>query len=317
MALKKLLGLIPVLLFSCQTEQAPKPTAAVDVKDSVAMTLALTPTMESLPFYYAHETGLFQEAELPVRLLTFRSQWDADTAMLGTTADGGVTDLVRLCHHALEGKDLTAVCELSGKWRWLGDAEKTRGGLSSMKGHTVALSRYAASDFYSSAVLRDSAIDYQALLRPQINDYRLRAVMLDNSQVNSAVLPEPFATQARMHGHRLLADADEQVGCLAFSRESLTDSTQAKRVATLLKVYNQAVALLNRQGASACKTLLVEEYGVQPDVADSLTLPKFLPAQSPDADDFQNVLDFLKKQNRQTDGLDQTILMDSRFIPVS
>ena len=84
--------------------------------DSDALVLSLTPTVECLPLYYAKQKGIFKTLGLKVCLKTYDSQFDCDTAMLGKTAIGGSSDLLRLYYHAEKGKILSAVSSLNGRW---------------------------------------------------------------------------------------------------------------------------------------------------------------------------------------------------------
>ena len=68
----------------------------------------------------------------------------------------------------------------------------------------VGVARYSASDFYSEKELSKAGLKYDDIFRPQVNDIPLRAAMLNETQIEAAVLPEPYATVARVHGHKVL-----------------------------------------------------------------------------------------------------------------
>ena len=318
----------PFLLFTAchdgQTE-AEKSVAdsLVNVRDSLkgdsdVLVLALTPTVDCLPVYYAEQSGIFKTLGLKVKLLTYRSQFDCDTAMLGTTAMGGATDLVRLHHYANEGKQLSAVTATDGIWRLLVCGTLRIKKTSLLKDRMISVARFSASDFYSKEALDASQMEYGDVFRPQINDYGLRAFMLKNNQIDAAMLPEPFATKARLDGHRQLYSVPEKsgkMGCLAFKSSFLTAKDSLHRVELLLKGYNKAVGELNDKGKAACADILKLQYKIPVQVVDSLTLPKYRKAALPIAADMAKARSFMEMHNRWTEKAKADSLTNGNFLP--
>lgn len=296
---KIILGILfSFICFSCQKQQETKVVVAETPVDS-ALVLALVPTMESLPFYYADESGLFQKAGVPVVLQTFGSQMDADSAIWGTTAVGGVSDLFRVGYHAHRNQCGVVVSMLAGSWKWLGNGVRGFSRLVDLKGKTTAVSRFAMSDYWSAQLLKENGMEYEAVKRPQVNDYRLRFSMLHADQVNAAILPEPYATEALLKGNHLLAvcgQASDGMGCLVFRSDFLQDSLHTQQVKKIVRVYNQAVEELNRGGKEKCRKLLVDVYGLTDQVVDSLEIPQYPSAWVPDHTHFEKVADFLNVQ---------------------
>ena len=63
--------------------------------DSLALKLAVLPTLDALPIYLAKEYHLFDTLGLDVRLSVRNAQMDCDTTLVGGHVEGMVTDLVR------------------------------------------------------------------------------------------------------------------------------------------------------------------------------------------------------------------------------
>ena len=78
-------------LFSCNDS---KDDSVVEY-DSTALHVALVPTMDNLPLYYAKETGIYDSLGLNIELLTYSSAMDCDTAFTNGEADGVVSDIVK------------------------------------------------------------------------------------------------------------------------------------------------------------------------------------------------------------------------------
>ena len=318
----------PFLLFTaCHDGQADAEKVVADSlvnvsdslkSDSDVLVLALTPTVDCLPVYYAAQSGIFKTLGLKVNLLTFRSQFDCDTAMLGQTAMGGATDLVRLHHYANEGKYLSAVTTTDGIWRLLVSGKLRIKKTALLKDRMICVARFSASDIYSKAALDAAGMEYKDVFRPQVNDYGLRGFMLKNNQIDAAILPEPFATQARLEGHRVLyttTDKNGKMGCLAFKPSFLTGTDSLHRVELLLKGYNQAVGELNEKGKSACAGILKDLYRMPMQVIDSLALPKYGKAALPEAVDLAKARSFMEMHNRWNRQAKNDSLINGKFLP--
>ena len=305
--------LVSVSIFAlagCQNEKAEVSpsvsnvdTSFVDsaVVDSDALVLSLTPTVDCLPFYYAKKAGLFKSLGLKVCLKTYQSQFDCDTAMLGKTAIGGSTDLVRLHYHADKGDVLSAVSSLNGQSALYASGDLRINKISLLEERMIAVARFSASDFFSERALAKVGMDYHSAFRPQVNNYYLRSAMLKNHQIDAAVLPEPFATQARLAGHKELfrtTSKEVQLGCLVFKPSVLAVKDSARLVTRLLEGYNQAVVDLNRKGKPACTDILLKDFKMKPMVVDSLVLPKFQKAKLPTEEAVAASRKFLKDHGR-------------------
>ena len=221
---------------------------SADENDSTALRLAVMPTMECLPFYYADSTGLFDSLGLDVRLITFRAAMDADTAFQRGHADGIVTDLVKAC--LWQGEGDTAHVAMVGELRmWLVTAPKARVlKAESLKEKIIGVTRHSATDYFTDKVLSSVNLHDIDLNKPQINNVWLRTLMVDQDQIDGAILPEPYASEAVARGaKRLNGTADmgvEKLMCVLFG-----DSLYRVRKDDIEKIreaYDRAVVAMNK-----------------------------------------------------------------------
>ena len=285
---------LPLLLFialivgcfatSCGGEKANKDentevSSVNDVPDSLSFIIACLPTYESLPFYYAKAAGIADSLSLPLRIKTYQSQFDADTALLGTRADAGVTDLVRQQHYAAQGKmrGYVAWIPLQGEWQLLVGGRLRLTEMKQLKQRTIAIARYSSSDQYT-AHLRDSLRwKFDDMLRPQINDYRVRQQMLDNEQIDAAVLPQPFALRAKGNGQRVLATLPFSYHhhALYLSAQAQQDAKKSKQAQLLQRVYNEAVQRINHKPGAVLDSVLIRTYKLTPEQVKQVHLPHY------------------------------------------
>lgn len=250
--------------------------------DSTSLRIACTPTAESLPFYYAVRSGICDSIGLPLRVKTYFAQFDADTALLGRTVDGGVTDQYRAAYYRSRGKmrDFDHFLSLDGRWSLVAGGRLRIRELRNLKGRTVGMARFANSDHYISR-LRDSLrLKSDDLFYAQINSYRIRLLMLQNEQIDCAVLPEPYASRALAEGNVRLSTARpaEMQMSLFLRQRTLRNKRHRDQAQLLQKAYNLAVVALNKGRTPHLDTVLVRDYQVPANQLSAIRLPHYEPA---------------------------------------
>lgn len=274
-----LLLLCLTLLISCTSRPQSSGSAPTQLDDSLALHIACLPTMACLPFYYAADSGLADSLGLPLVVRTYTAQFDADTALMGRTVDAGVADATRLDHYRTEGRltSLHRILPLQERWSLVANARRRITHLTKLKGRTVAIARYSASDSYLTH-LRDSLrFKDDDIFTPQINNYRLRLQMLDNEQVDATFLPEPYAALALRSGHTLLSMASAQrypVALYATARAQ-KDKRKAAQLRRLVRVYNEAIRRLNGKTNPLRDSLLIHKYQIPPESLSQLHFPTY------------------------------------------
>ena len=91
----------------CKRAAVSETAVRAHADDSVALSVALGPTLDCLPFYYAEASGIYDTLGLNVDIKSYSAQFDRDTALLGNTADGIFSDLVRTQYHVAQGHNLS------------------------------------------------------------------------------------------------------------------------------------------------------------------------------------------------------------------
>lgn len=275
------------------------------------------PVIDCFPLYYAQRMGMFEAEGLDVRLQTYLSQMDCDTALLNRRTEVALTDLPRLLEMQGDSTPLRAIMTTGGRLS-LVTAKKARiRTLKHLNERMVALDRLTWADYWSDELMKQAGLEQAAIYRPQINDIRLRTSMLTDQLVDGAMLPEPYATQAEEKGHnRLYTTSDSAISftCLAISRQLLADKRRVAQVATLLRIYNKAVGQLNRQpNRDTLQAILVQDYQVPAEVAD--TTWTFTPGRLPQESEAQTAYKWLRTRERRIRQSALDSLVSPRFFP--
>ena len=234
----------------------------VSEKDSTAIRLGVLPTMECLPFYYADSIGLFDSLGVNVHLVTFDAAMDTDTAFVNGKIDGIVTDLVKAC--IWQGQGDTAMVAMVGELRmWLITAPKARLlKAESLREKIVGITRHSAVDYFADKILESVKLQSIDLNKPQINNIRLRGLMVDQDQMDGAILPEPYASEAVARGAKRLNGTEEMkvanLMCVLFN-DSIYQARK-REIENIRNVYDQAVMALNADTLSNVLEYIPKEH---------------------------------------------------------
>lgn len=236
----------------------------VNDNDSTALKLGVLPTMDCLPFYYADSIGLFDSLGLDVRLETFEAAMDADTAFVKGRIDGMVSDLVKAC--IWQGQGDTAMVAMVGELKmWLITSPKARLlKAESLKEKIIGITRHSAIDYFADKIMESVKLQSIDLNKPQINNIKLRMLMVDQDQYDGAILPEPYASEAVARGAKRLDSTEElkvaNLMCVLFN-DSIYKARK-KEIDKVRTVYDLAVKALNADTLSNVLEYIPEAHRV-------------------------------------------------------
>ena len=263
------LGLIGLFGSCGQTEKVKMDT------DSTALKLGVLPTMECLPFYYADSIGIFDSLGIDVKLVTFEAAMDADTAFVNGCIDGIVTDLVKEC--IWRGNGDTAHVAMVGDLRlWLVTAPKAQLlKAESIKEKIIGITRHSSVDYFADKILESVKLQSTELNKPQINNLRLRGLMVDQDQYDGAILPEPYASEAVARGAKRLTGTEDlkltNLLCVLFNDS--VSQVRKDEIQKIRQAYDMAVLALNTDTLSNVLDFIPEQQRILlPD-----TLFKYVP----------------------------------------
>lgn len=251
--------------------------AKLKTADSLALKVGVMPTLDCMPLFVAKERRLFDTLGVDVRLRMRKAQMDIDTALIGGSVEGAVSDSVRVARMRSRGTALTEVGTTNTSWQLVGNRSARLKEVKQLGDKMVAMTRYSATDFLTDHVLtgvKTTATVY----RVQINDVPLRLQMLLNNEMDALWLPEPQATTAREHGHTVLWDTEKHnlwLGRVVFRDKALGDARVKKQIDVFKQAYNMACDSLNQRGVSAYADLVVKYCQTDQKTLDALPKVKF------------------------------------------
>lgn len=289
---------VAISLAACHQTHDKQPEKA-SLKDSVTLSVALMPTVDCLPFYYAKEQGIYDSLNANINILSFMAQMDCDTAFCRKHADVAYTDLIRAA--LLQSKDtaLNVIMRTDGSHELITAFSKRIKSPKQLKEKMVGMARHSITDYLCGEIVRKGNFSPDELYKPQINDIALRAAMVQNATIDAAFLPEPYATQARLLKNRsIYSTQKENIHLMAMMAnwQSQKNPQKAELLQKLIQGYNLAVKELKNKDKQHTACNLFKSFGLKQQVLDSLHLPKYKKASTPDPKQIEKAIEWLKAQ---------------------
>ena len=272
-------------MYSCSNSEqerhrlSKQEKARLDSIDRASLKIGVMPTLDCLPVYLAYEDSIFLKQGVTVHLYRYNAQMDCDTAIARGRVEGTVTDLVRAAHIEKMGTPLFYPISTNLYWQLI----------SNRKARVIAITRHSATDYLADLAI-DSAKPKYEVYRVQINDLNIRLSMLLNNEMDAMLLPEPYATRARMAQNVVLMDSRDKninLGAIAFRTKLKSDGRRKDQINRFLTAYDIAVDSINKYGVQKYATLLKKYYKLDAHTIKSLPQLKFSHAMEPLQRDLQ------------------------------
>ncbi len=240
-----LIGALLALLFACQADKNAQPKDE-RTKGKNALEVAVLPTLEAVPLYYAVENGLADSLGLSLVLRKADSQMIMSELLQKKGAEVGMFDFVRIAYHRGKGENLKLFATMQGEVGIVACKALRMKKVAQIDERTLAVERFSMLDLVREQVQETAKLPYDRVLVAQINSYPLRTMMLDGNQIDGAVLPQPYLQMAQAKGHSLLTPKLSQWR-LGFVASDSVLGKEKKRLKLLVKVYDAGVSALNAQ----------------------------------------------------------------------
>ncbi|MCI6619565.1 MAG: ABC transporter substrate-binding protein [Prevotella sp.] len=261
-----------------------KQRAELRREDSLALKVAVLPTLDCLPIFLANDRGIFDSLKVDVHLRQWNAQMDADTALLGGTIEGAVTDLIRAERIQRKGVALKYVTSTGCYWQLISNRTARIRQIRQLSDKMVAITRYSATSYLADIAI-DSVKPKYDVYRIQINDVNIRLRMLLNNEMDAVLLPEPQATTARLYGNPVLFDSRNRnlhLGVIAFREGAFrNDERRRKQLQAFVTAYNSACDSINQKGLAHYKELIRKYCGSDDKTIKALPKIKFRHATEP------------------------------------
>lgn len=269
-----------------------------DKKQSQTLSFGAMSSVELIPIMMAEENGYFEEQGINVDIQYFKSAKDRDAALQSGKLDGIIGDEVAVALYQNAGLDVKITGLTDGNFVLVAGPDSGIKAISDIKGKTVAISEKTVIEYTFDKVMEKNGIDPKEVQKSMIPAMPTRLEMLRTGKVDTALLPEPFATLAVKAGGLVLGsatEADMYTSITAFTQASIDN--KSNEIKAFFRAYNKAVDYVNKTPVSEYEDLLIERVGYPQDLKGQIVLPEFRKNVLPSEEDIQSVIDWTKKNN--------------------
>lgn len=235
----------------------------------MALHVAVFPTLETLPLYYAERSGMLDEAKTDIRLVHYESMADCDTALTRGHAEVSFTDVARII--ALMHEDtvaLTPIATTASTLALFSPKERKITHIEQLKERTIGMERHSRSDYWSDYILKGTDLTTLDIFRVQVGSTHLRYDMLMSGLIDAAFLPQPYASLCDTSLVNCLWQQPEDSKSwtvLAIPTRLQKDSARTKQMEVLKKVYENAVNRIIARPDTALLHLIYRDEFLIPD----------------------------------------------------
>ena len=263
-------------------------------EDSLALKIAVMPTLDCLPLYLMKDHQLYDTARLDLRLKFFTAQMDCDTALLNKRVEGSISDLVRTERMKKRGLQLDYLTATNAYWQLYSNRKSRLKRLNQLGDKMIAMTRFSATDYLTNRTL-DTVKTQARVYRVQFNNVFIRLNMLLNNEIDALWLTEPQATKARILENPMLRDSRDfkiSFGVLALRHAGVSDNRRKLQLREFVKAYNKACDSINENGTVHYADLLRKYCKADERTISALPKLRFHHVAKPRAKDIQIASNF-------------------------
>lgn len=262
--------------------------------------IGVMPTLDCLPVFLLKDSLFYDSTKVDIRLKMFNAQMDCDTALIGGSVQGSVTDIVRAERLITKGTSVSPEIATSAYWQLIANKKSRLKDLSQLSDKMVAMTRYSATNMLTDLVVKRGKTRYP-LYQVQINNLFIRLEMLKNNEIDAVWLTEPQATQARCLGNNVLMDTQKelmQLGVFAFRDKDISQPKRAKELEAFKRAYDNACDSINKYGIKHYSPLIEKYMSVDKETIKKLPNIKFEHSARPKFADVDTARKWLRNSKK-------------------
>lgn len=244
------------------------------------ISIGVTTTLDCLPYFIAQETALDEQMGIHLSLHTFGSKADCDTAFVNGSVCAILTDYTRADHiksvmeqiRTKKNKPADSVYVYPHDnlqlYLFTNSKSRIREG-KQLLDKVVGVDRQGTDAVMARALLDSVKLAEDKAFLVQMQSYDVRQHMLMINTIDAAVIPEPYASQARKAGHRALISGSTVKGRKAGVLMARANSQK------LRDLYNRACDSINRNGIHAYDSVISKHYTIPQSALSAIPAHKF------------------------------------------
>ncbi|MFC2042647.1 ABC transporter substrate-binding protein [Chloroflexota bacterium] len=269
--------------------------------EPITLKMAVLPILDTLPMYVAQQEGLFEQNGIQVEFIPVASGAERDQVVSAGQADGMVNEVTSTM---LYNKDQTQVQIVrfartatpeDALFRILASGKSNVETAIDLKGVEIGISQGTVIDYLTDRLLQAEGFsqnEINTIAVPKIPD---RMALLENGEIEAAMLPEPLSSLAVLNGAKIVLDdtshPEYSFSTISFRKEVIDKHPEA--IIGFLAAIEEATEEINAD-TKKWDTLMSDFKLVPPPLLDTFKIPPFVTAGVPDEDQWNDVLSWAK-----------------------
>ena len=218
--------------------------------DSAALKIGVLPTEDCLPIVVAEQLRLYDTLGICVHMKRYHAMSECRYALANDLVEGAVIDTMLMGTLNKENPWLYAAMHMPMKWQFLVAKKARIARWAQMGDKMIAADSHGLSHALAEQVNDTLRKQKKQAFVIQVEDLKVRTEMLITGNVNAALLPEPFAAQARKKGANVIdmPPMNGKAGVVAMRTKAMNDKERQRQQQMFLKAINIANDSIRRYG---------------------------------------------------------------------
>lgn len=215
---------------------------AAFVEDSLSLKVGILPTSDCDVIRLADSLGIFERLGVSVHLKEYDALSSCRNALRHNKVEGAVVDSVLAS--IIESKDTTKLVltrPTSLSWKMISSKKSRVFRVAQLIDKVIGADSHGASHAMAESAIDSLLHKDHHVFVVQVESPLIRLDMLQKGNIDAAMLPEPFASQAIKDGHKVILDKSKETkGVVVFREKALKDERIRKQHELFLKAIDIA-----------------------------------------------------------------------------
>lgn len=262
-------------------------------EEMMVLNIGAMGSIDVLPLVVAEENGYFEELGLTVNVEMFRAAKDRDAALQAGEIDGVTSDEVAIALYQNANIDMKITGMTDGEFTMVAGKDSGIESVEDLIGKKVAISENTVIEYTVDKIMEKNGFEADEIEKVAIPSMPTRLEMLNNGEVDAALMPSPFSDAAVAAGGVVIdriTNEGQYIAVTAFLNEIIEENPEA--IKAFFSAYNKAVAYLNETDVSVYEDLVIRVVGYPETMKGNIVVPVFRLNQLPPESDLNEVLDW-------------------------
>ncbi|MFV0519090.1 MAG: ABC transporter substrate-binding protein [Lachnospirales bacterium] len=270
-------------------EETETPDEVSFLNPTDPLTFGYMSSIDNLPFIYADEFDLYEQYSVNFELIPFFAANERDMAYLGGELDGIACDLLAMASYYKSEKPAIIAGSNTSNFSLAVNSNSGIESIEDLEDKVILYSKNTVIDYTIDKMLEIANLPIDSVTKEAVPSMPLRVEMLLAGEADAALMPDPFATTARVGGSNIIFESqDYNIGVTGFGFEKEFLSENQELAYGVLSAYNAAVEELNKMTDDEFTEYIFSKFDYSEDLKGELPRYDFKASSLPEIEQFDD-----------------------------